>query len=218
MIKRYFLFFLVPLMFVTACSKKSVQLPLIEAPGLTDIQNHSSIWIFMETREGDTLAAMNKNNKILNTHWIFNIDRRLNMEQVVPFLVQMQENRNKDSMHKKEGMENYFSYADPSSEKIRLFPFTKTTYNTSFNEPDSPDCIAPLYLTRSSIHFKERNFDYDSIGSITKILDSCRDDDVMKVRLILDGKATFQNYLRTKVELFSNGVPCDPVEYIHSVK
>ena len=111
-----------------SCTKKEVQLPIINIDGIHEIQNHSGIWIFFENKRQDTLAVLNKNNKLINTHWIFNIDKRLTMRQIVPILQKMQEYRNKDSMHKKEGMLNYFSYANVSSNNISLIKFNLTKY------------------------------------------------------------------------------------------
>lgn len=62
------------------------------------------------------------------------MDKRLSMHKVVPLLQKMQENRNRDSMDKKEGMLNYFSYADPASNNILLIEFNQTTLITSTEE------------------------------------------------------------------------------------
>jgi len=56
------------------------------------------------------------------------------MHKIVPLLQKIQENRNKDSMHKKEGMLNYFSYADPASNNILLIEFNQTTFISSTQE------------------------------------------------------------------------------------
>ena len=96
-----------------------MQLPIIEIAGITEIQNHSSIWIFYDEQEGDETAILNKNNKIINTHWIFNIDKRLTMKTVVPHLSAMQENRDKDSMHKKGDMLGNFLFG--GSDFVILF-------------------------------------------------------------------------------------------------
>lgn len=79
--KKYFLIIAFFSIIFMSCSKKSVQLPLIDSDGISDIYNHSSIWLFFEENENDTLAVLNKNNKVINTQWIFNIDRRLTMKQ-----------------------------------------------------------------------------------------------------------------------------------------
>ena len=105
------------------CKNKEVELPLISIDGISEIQNHSSIWIFYEQTPNDTLSILNKNNKLLNTNWIYNIDSRLTMDKVVPLLIKMQENRNKKSMHKKEGMLNFFSYANTRNKNISLVMF-----------------------------------------------------------------------------------------------
>ena len=121
--------FLLLLTGITACKKQEIQLPLINSPGLSEIQNHSSIWIFRDSTENGVVPRLNKNNKIINTHWIFHIDKRLPMKDIVPLLIKMQEDKNKPSMHKKGNMESYFSYANLSGKKISLFSFTETNFN-----------------------------------------------------------------------------------------
>lgn len=203
---------------LTGCQKKAVQLPVINITGLTEIQNHSSIWIFRKINGEDTTAVLNKNNKIINTHWIFNIDRDLPMNDVIPLLIQMQKDRNKDSMHKKEGMENYFSYADPSSEKICLSPFTHTSFESIGSLLQTDPCYEPLWIIDGSVKFKNEHIPIDSLEILNWELDSCGAGELKKIRMIIDEKTLFQDYLHTRVFLENKDISCDSIDYIFSVK
>ncbi|MEL4455562.1 hypothetical protein [Lutimonas vermicola] len=206
------------------CQKKTVQLPLIDIPGISEIQNHSSIWVFMEANNGVTTARLNKNNKILNTHWIFNIDRRLPMKEVVPILIEMQENRNKDSMHKKEGMNNYFSYADISSEKVSLAPFTQINFKFNNDQDDFLDsinessCSVLVKIEDQSIKINDKVIDQETLESIIKEQKTCKNYEELKVILAYDDQTLFQNYLQTKVFLIHKEILCDSIEYLYTVK
>ena len=92
---KHILYILFSIYLLVSCNKKNIQLPLIEIDGIKEIQNHSSIWIFYKRDKKGTSAVLNKNNKLLNTHWIYNIDRRLTMDKIVPILEEMQANRKK---------------------------------------------------------------------------------------------------------------------------
>lgn len=223
-IKIIFAYLLIMGLLFSGCKKKEVQLPLIGTPGISEIQNHSSIWVFLETENGQSRAHLNKNNKILNTHWIFNIDRRLRMIDIVPILIEMQENRNKDSMHKKEGMLNYFSYADTSSKKISLTPFEATTFkilgssiNIKEQIPKTP-CTAVLEILEGEVYLDGKRIPIGSVAERLKEDPSCDVDLSQKVILLYTDHTLYQDYLQTRVYLHQNKIACDSIEYLYSVK
>lgn len=209
---------------INGCKKKEVQLPLIDTPGISEIQNHSSIWVFLEAENGQSKAMLNKNNKILNTHWIFNIDRRLRMIDIVPILIEMQQNRNKDSMHKKEGMLNYFSYADTASKKISLISFEPTIFTTVYETFDSrkkiPEkpCTSILEISDGEFTLNHKRISLDALADKLKMNPSCSDEHKPKVILSYTENTLYQDYLQTKVYLNQNRIACDSVEYLYSVK
>lgn len=224
MIKRNCLILYIIFLALSSCQKKPVQLPVIDIAGLSEIQNHSSIWIFLETEQGETRATLNKNNKILNTHWIFNIDRRLTMNQVIPILTEMQENRNKDSMHKKEGMMNYFSYADNARQKISLTPFPQTSFLvdekaiTDFKKNEEEPCSILLEIWGDQVKLNNEVLALEDVLSTLKNENSCHPEGKMNILLTYDGKTLYQDYLRAKTYLHSSEINCANKEYVYTVK
>jgi len=212
------------LLFFVGCQKKEVQLPLIDIPGISEIQNHSSIWVFMETKNGKIIADLNKGNKILNTHWIYNIDRRLPMKEVVPVLIAMQENKNKDSMHKKGGMKSYFSYADTKSSSISLllFPQTKfitdTTATNVMQEFRKNTCTAIIELVDEEFKLNGKRQALTDLASSLKKGQQCTDEEKLRVMLMFDEDTSYQDYLELKVYLHANDIHCESAEYFHTVK
>lgn len=223
MIKKCIPFCLL-IIFAIACQKQQVQLPLIHIPGITEIQNHSSIWIFYKTQNDDTLAVLNKNNKILNTHWIFNVDKRLQMKDVIPHFIAMQENRNKDSMHKKEGMLNYFSYADTSLEQISLTPFLPVTFIDL--EDDDPiqeegrdqTFHVSVEISNDFIKLNDKIIVLEALEKEIALLGASDSLTKPVIRLLYNQNTQFQYYLQTKVYLSSHDIPTLPMEYIFNVK
>lgn len=223
MVKKCIAFYLL-VIFAIGCQKQQVQLPLINIPGITEIQNHSSIWIFYKTQNKDTLAVLNKNNKILNTHWIFNVDRRLQMKDVVPHFIAMQENRNKDSMHKKEGMLNYFSYADTALEQISLTPFLPVTFidledvvNVQEERRDQPSHIS-LEISNDFIKLNDKIIALEALEKEIALLGTSDSITKPAVRLIYNENTQYQHYLQTKVYLSFTDIATLQREYIFSVK
>jgi len=207
-----------------ACKKKEVQLPLIDISGISEIQNHSSIWVFMKNQNGNSVADLNKNNKILNTHWIYNIDRRLNMKEVVPVLIEMQKNKNKDSMHKKGGMKSYFSYADTKSKAISLLLFPQTNFVTDSSSAkfleafDKKNCAVKIQLLENEIAIDGENYPLSSMVSTLKKTLICEAEEKRTVMLMYDENTSYQTYLQAKVYLHANEIHCETIEYFHTVK
>jgi hypothetical protein len=217
----YFLFFI---NLLVSCDKKNVKLPLIEIDGIKEIQNHSSIWIFYKLSEEGIEADLNKNNKLLNTHWIYNIDRRLTMDKIAPILEEMQENRKKKSMHKIEGMLNYFSYANVVSQNISLVQFDPISFAyqdkiieiISMESPE--ESFIRLEITNDDLHIDQNRIDPDRLQyRLNSILSK---DTLSSPKIILQypGNLTYQNYLSVKALLSELKLKMDKNEYIYTIK
>ena len=223
MIKRPFL--LVTLVFLLQCSDKEVMLPVVAEGGIAETQNHSSIWIFYDASGSESKAVLNKNNKLINTNWIFNIDRRLTMKDVIPLLQAMQADRNKDSMHKKEGMVNFFSYADSKNERISLvsFPdtdFVETTENSGFDpiDKDTTLCHVPLRIFEDELRLGRVSGPVDQIAEMSAAFKDCEDGKTQVITLVYDEELSFQAYLETKVFLAAAGLTVDTTERVETLK
>lgn len=210
------------LILFSSCNKKKVQLPLIDQQGIPEIHNHSSIWIFYELKNNDTLAILNKNNKIINTHWIFNIDKRLPMKKIAPLLQKMQADKNKESMHKKEGFFNYFSYADMASNQISLINFTPTAF--VFTEQAYQDLLnghsknIELDIQNDALFLDKQKINMDQL--VQKLNDLKINDTLnsLKISLKYPGNTSYQRYLKTKAYLNKTVIQIDSTEYIYNLK
>jgi hypothetical protein len=124
----YKFIFLLLILSISSCNNKKIELPQIAVAGKSDIQNHSQIWIFYKKNKDSVWADVNMNNKINTTHWIINIDRHLTLDKLTPVFQKIKENRNKKSIHSKDGMHTYLSYSDMENKKIALFPIDSIQY------------------------------------------------------------------------------------------
>lgn len=221
---KLFLPFIFSLVLFIGCNKKDVQLPVLDIKGIKEIQNHSSIWIFYKTNEEDTLAILNKNNKLLNTHWIYHIDKRLTMAKIIPILEELQENRNKDSMHKKEGMLNYFSYADIVSQTISLVKFDSINYihleknKDEFLVKNTKNRIYELVITNNLNLIDQEKIKPEQL--LDKLNSIISQDTLSKPKITLKypESLTYQNYLSVKAQLSTLRLDVDKNEYIYTTK
>lgn len=206
-----------------SCKNKEVELPLIGIPGVSEIQNHSSIWVFKKIENGQNVADLNKNNKIMNTHWIYNIDKGLPMKEIVPVLMAMQENKNKDSMHKKEGMLSYFSYADTNTKSISLLLFPQTTFISNqpppqYEEETIDPCVLRIAISDNELKINGIPFNMALDSYDLKKYSACDQKKELSAILSFDEDTSYQNYLETKVFLHEQGIELSTSEYFHSLK
>jgi biopolymer transport protein ExbD len=130
-----------------SCGKQEdVLLPKSNVTIVSNIEDHSPIYIFFRTNGKDTLVEVNRKNSIISTNWILNIDKRLPLRLVIPEVMKLQDKKRKEVAHKNELAENYYSYADSIGKNMAFLPFTNVYY--TIGEPAAGDMI---------IRFKKRN-------------------------------------------------------------
>jgi len=132
-----------------SCTKQEVKLPTLNIKGIQEIHNHSQVWFFFKIKNNDTIVHLNKKNTISTTHWIFNIDRRLPLKTIIPSIIKLQ-HKHANSLHSKEGMHNYFSYADTISNKLSFIEFDNTIFKTD-------NILSKYYIKTNSENYKSHN-------------------------------------------------------------
>ena len=115
-------------LFLSCGNKEAVLLPKSNVTVVSDVQDHSPIYIFFRTKDKDTLAEVNRKNSIITTNWILNIDKRLPLRIVIPEVMKLQEKKRKEKAHKNEKAKNYYSYADSIGKNMAFIPFTNVYY------------------------------------------------------------------------------------------
>lgn len=206
------------------CDKKSVKLPVLNVKGIQDtIYDNSQIWIFFQLKNKDTITKLNRNNTISTTNWIFNIDKRLSLQQVVPKLKKMIEKREKPSLHPKDiNDSNYFSYVDTVSNALSLIPFEVIHYKmytpldkTSLNKNDSLSKHLFINYLSNGISVNDSLI---SISQINDYITNKRDTEKLKLHLSFDKNLTYQNYIHLKAllqNINNDSIQIDTNEYIN---
>ena len=109
-------------------NKEDILLPKSNVTIVSDVKDHSPIYIFFRIEGKDTLAEVNRKNSIISTNWILNIDKRLPLRLVIPEVIKLQEKKRSEVAHKNELAENYYSYADSIGKNMAFLSFTKVFY------------------------------------------------------------------------------------------
>ena len=228
---KLLLYFFVLISFIS-CQKEEVLLPKTNISILKDINDYSTVYLFFNTDKKDTLVKINKNNTISSTNWIFHIDKRLKLKHIVKDLKKLQDKKN-NSVHKKEGSINVFSYTDTISKTLAFLPFTETNY--IFNDEFSKFYIkenADIYISYNnlSLNFKKDNTitvdgnaveKNELIAFLKEFSAFTSEDKITLIHLNFDENLSFNEYLQYKVllqNLISEKIKISPLEFIYNEK
>ena len=133
--------------FLFSCgNKKDVLLPKSDRSVVTDVVDHSPIYIFFKMEGTDTIADVNRKNSIISTNWLVNIDKRLPLAIAIPEVIKLQEKKRKEKAHKNEKAENYYSYADSIGKNLAFIPFTYVYYKM-----ERPTTNATVYFRKNNV-------------------------------------------------------------------
>ncbi|PCH75854.1 MAG: hypothetical protein COB98_07885 [Flavobacteriaceae bacterium] len=110
-----------------SCAKKEIQIPLIAADGIQEIKNFSEVWVFFEVEKNDTLAVLNRTNTIISTNWVYNIDKKLPMNKVLPVLKKMKY-KHKNGMHADKKTLDFYSYSNTENNMLSFLEFTQVKF------------------------------------------------------------------------------------------
>lgn len=116
------------LLFLSCAKKEAVLLPKTDVTVISDVKDHSPIYLFFRTKENDTLVEVNRNNAIVSTNWILNIDKRLPLKVIIPEVIKLQEKKRNAVAHKNEAAQNYYSYADSIHKNMAFLLFSEVYY------------------------------------------------------------------------------------------
>ena len=216
-------FLILVALITVSCKQKSVQLPTLDVKGIQDtVYNNSKIWLFYALKGSDTIVTLNKNNSVINTHWIFNIDKRLLLKQVVPMVRQLQEKKEKPSMHDNgEISHSYYSYVDTISNKLSLILFDSIKYITH-KSIYSDSILTQKQFKHILIDCKKDNFFVDNVAlqmeQIDDYISKQLDLSLIKIHLNLDENLSYQNYIYLKAllqNIKNDSVKISNEEYIN---
>lgn len=188
-------FSLILILFLFSCgNKEAVLLPKSNKTIVSDVVDHSPIYIFFRTKDKDTLAEVNRKNSIITTNWILNIDKRLPLKLVIPEVIKLQDKKRNEKDHVNEKAENYYAYADSIGKNMAFIPFTKVFY--TLGKPAENNMI---------IHFKKENDVIFLRGKEVKKTDLIKEfqnikfEVVPQVVFLFDKNMSFGEYIQNKI-------------------
>jgi hypothetical protein len=177
---------------VSCGNKEDILLPKSNVTVVSNVVDHSAIYIFFRTSGKDTLAEVNRKNSIITTNWILNIDKRLPLKLVIPEVVKLQDKKRKEKAHKNEKAENYYSYADSIGKNMAFIPFTKVYYK--MEKPFPGNSRICFYKDKIEVN--------DSIVSkeiLQEYLNNMRIENDNQFILCFDKNNSYESYIQNKI-------------------
>ncbi len=204
---------LILLLVLISCGKKEdILLPKSNVTVVSDIVDHSPIYLFFRTKAKDTLVEVNKKNEIISTNWIFNIDKRLPLRLVIPEVMKLQDKKRKEVAHKNEAAQNFYSYADSIHKNLAFLPFTEVIYK--MGKPKGRLLVFHIVKGSDTILFNGLKVKKEEL---IKTFYSVKFEDVPQIAFLFDKNMSYQEYIQNKILLGNfKGYAVDelPTEYI----
>jgi len=147
---------------VMACQGEQVQLAQLDKPEILELDDHSPVYLFFRTVEIDTLVEVNRKNTIASTNWIFHIDKRFQLKQIVDEIHKLQ-NKKDNSSYKRADSGNYFSFMDREKKQLNFFDFTKIKYSY-------PNYYSTNYIKENPdyhVHFENFSIDFKGVNQLS---------------------------------------------------
>lgn len=212
-----------------SCKKEDVLLPQANMSVMETITDHSPIYLFYEANATDTIALVNAKNSISTTNWIFNIDKRLTLDLVIPE-VRVLQSMKKRASHTNEEAINVFSYSDSITKNLAFLPFTDVQfkYDKDFSKFYIKD-HGDLYLDyfNLTVNFnKDNQITVDGnevereefIAFIKDFADFMSGGKTTIIHLNFDKRLTYGEYIQNKVmawQLTSEAIQLSSYEFVY---
>ncbi|WP_340076634.1 hypothetical protein [Leptobacterium sp. I13] len=215
---RTFLFGSLFLVLFSSCNtKKTMQLAEVPNAEITGISDISQAYLFYN--EETLQPEFNRKNLISTTHWIFHVDKRLLMEEVVPKIQWLQQKRKKPSPHRNEAAKNFFSVSNTSLKNLSFIDFTDTKhiFEASLCAEKTNDSIdnRSFVFNKDNILIEGRPTSKDSLIIVIEEYKNTNNKP-FTIHLNFDQSLTFQEYI-TAIQFIKNtiaeGYSIAPVHY-----
>lgn len=201
MLKKIGIIGLITLFLWSCGNEKVIQLPEIQQAKITEILDVSPAYIFYNETQPDSVE-LNRKNLIISTNWLFNVDKRLTLEQAIPKIKFLQDKKRNAKMHKNEAAKNYYTCNDTSIKNLGFIEFTDVNYVEKIISKNN-SIITINRLNDITIQHKDLKLSEVNIENlITQLENNFSNNEVNTVlTLHLNKQLKFQDYITVKNKL-----------------
>ena len=199
--KRFFI--LSGLISILSCApNKVVELPQVNQVDISKLNDISAAYLFYEPNQKDHVE-LNRKNLISTTHWVFNVDKRLNLNQAIPKIMFLQDKK-RNATHKNPNAQNYYTCDDLSQNSLGFIEFTEVHYQLKDSITQEKNLIGVMFENSKSFRFESKSNDSipkmkGAISELKTTLDSLHNTHSnLKFVLKFKGDLSFQDYISVK--------------------
>ena len=189
-------------LFLWSCgNEKVIQLSEVQHAKITEILDVSPAYIFYNETQPDSVE-LNRKNLIISTNWLFNVDKRLTLEQAIPKIKFLQDKKRNAKMHKNEAAKNYYTCNDTSIKNLGFIEFTDINYIEETN-PKNNSIIAINGLNDITIQHQDLKLPRVEIDDLIIQLENnfSKNEENIILTLHLNKQLIFQDYITVKNKL-----------------
>jgi len=230
-VMKYLYIIVIALLFFSCGNEKSILLPEIENAKITKILDVSPAYVFYDETQIDSVE-LNRKNLIISTNWLFNVDKRLTLEQAIPKIKFLQDKKRNAQMHKNENAKNYYTCNDTSIQNLGFIEFTDVVYQNVSLRDYFIDKVRyekmSLALNVISInnYSLETSYNQQSNTELFSNIDDVfneikkhfKTEQDLKLYSLFHSKLSFQEYITIKSkiqDIKDEGIPLDKNEFIY---
>lgn len=189
---------------LVSCSKKEMRLSRYHASIVSEITDHSPIYL---TKDQDSNTILvNRTNAVGGTNWVFSIERDLSAKLVLEEVQKLKDKKYADKAHS-DDKEVFFSYADTLHKNLAFFPFQYIDYQ--FKRPETTKNV--LYINGSNdLFLEDEQVQWEELVERTSSL--------AIVHLCYSATLSFEEYLQNRIRIEQNDIlnqKLDSIERIY---
>ena len=145
---------------------------------------------------------LNRKNLIISTNWLFNVDKRLTLEQAIPKIKFLQDKKRNAKMHKNEAAKNYYTCNDTSIKNLGFIDFTDVNYVEEINSENNYiitiNSLNDIAIHHNDVKLSEVDID-NLIIQLEKNFNKNEENTVLTLQL--NKQLKFQDYITVKNKL-----------------
>ena len=201
MLKKIGLTGLITLFLWSCGNEKVIQLPEIQQAKINEVLDVSPAYIFYDETQPDSVE-LNRKNLIISTNWLFNVDKRLTLEQAIPKIKFLQDKKRNAKMHKNEAAKNYYTCNDTSIKNLGFIEFTNVNYIEKTN-PKNNSILAINSLNNITLQHQDLKLTEVNVDDLIIQLESnfSNNEENIVFTLHLNKHLNFQDYITIKNKL-----------------
>lgn len=192
---------LITIFFWSCGNEKVIQLPEIQQAKINEVLDVSPAYIFYDETQQDSVE-LNRKNLIISTNWLFNVDKRLTLEQAIPKIKFLQDKKRNAKMHKNEAAKNYYTCNDTSIKNLGFIEFTEVNYIEKTN-PKNNSILAINSLNNITLQHQDLKLTEVDIDNLIIQLESnfSNNEENIVLTFHLNKHLNFQDYITIKNKL-----------------